>query len=309
MTTWIASALHRAIDTLSDSGHAGIASDLRRLVETPAVTGLALYRSQHLAGLAEALDDCETMADLRSMIREIAAALDVSHCTVHVIRERSTAFYDTKVITTFPAEWVAQYVARRYSTIDPIIAHCRRGPGTFFWDLQKASNDPVTRHFIQFAIANGIGPSGITCVADTAYGSTIAVSLASTCTQGIFREAFQERLSDFAQIAAVITDVFSELACELNDAPCGVSDDQLKVLRALASGRPLSEIESISVVQFGSFRTLEKSILQSFGAKTLTQAAAIASSRGLLEDLPYFAEDVFLELNADPPLVTAVEPA
>jgi hypothetical protein len=294
MCSWIESALLEAIQTLETGGKSQLASDLRRLLDTQDVTSLRIYRSSRLAALAQEMGECDSLEALCGLIRELSARLDVSHCTIHLIRERTTAFYSTKVLTTFPEAWVSEYVNRRYSTIDPIIDSCRRGPGTFFWDLQKAGDDPITRHFIRVALESGIGPSGITRVEETRHGSTVAVSLSSTLDQTHFREAFQERLSDFHEIASLLIDVFSELACESNDAPFNASDDQLKVLRALASGRSMAEVEAIPFL-YGSFKTVEKSILKSFGARTLVQAAALASNRGMLEDLPYFAEDVFLD--------------
>lgn len=304
MTSWIESSLHEAIIAIDGSGRSRLASDLRRLLHAPEIGSLRLYRSERLAELADELDDCDCLQTFCGILKDVASALEVSHCTVHLIRERSTAFYGAKVLTTFPEAWVAEYVDRRYSTIDPIIAACRRGPGTFFWDLQKASDDPITRHFIRSALRNGIGPSGVTRVEETRFGSTVAVSLSSTCDQASFRKTFPERLFDFDEIASLMIEVFSVLACEHNEAPFNATDDQLKVLRALACGKSMAEVEAIPFL-YGSFKTIEKSILKSFGARTLVQAAALALNRGMLDVLPYSSEDVFLRGMAAPDCVAA----
>lgn len=55
----------------------------------------------------------------------------------------------------------------------------------------------------------------------------------------------------------------------------------------------MAEIEGFHFT-YGSFKTIEQSILKTFGAKTLAQAAALASNKGLLESLPYFEEDIFV---------------
>ncbi len=44
---------------------------------------------------------------------------------------------------------------------------------------------------------------------------------------------------------------------------------------------------------FGSFVTIEKSILMNLGARTLTQAAALAARLGVFENLPYFEDDIY----------------
>jgi hypothetical protein len=88
-----------------------------------------------------------------------------------------------------------------------------------------------------------------------------------------------------------LIDAFSELARERARPVIRASEDQLKVLRALICGRSLEEIVGWRF-SYGSFATVQKSILQTFGATTLHQAAGVAARMGLLEDLPYFEEEI-----------------
>ncbi len=241
--------------------------------------------------MADALYECDSLDELFVLVDKVAAAFGASHCTIHCVRERSTAFFHTKVLTNIPRAWVTQYLERRYNTIDPIVARCRSQTGTFFWD-ELALSDPITRHFAKFCNQSGIGPSGISSVRQTGNGSIVGVTLCSTADRNTFRNILEPQLVDFEEIAAIMRAVFSDLACEQNEAPFNPTDDQLKVLRAIASGRCVTEVQSFNFV-YGSFATIEKSILRSFGAKTLAHATAIAANMGLLEDLPYFEEDVF----------------
>jgi Autoinducer binding domain len=291
MPTWIESSLKEAASALDQIGSSELAAILDRLRHEPEVQDLRLYRSLHVADLADALHECESLDELLLLIKRIAAAFGVSHCTIHCIRERTTAFFGTKVLSTFPREWLAEYVERRYTAIDPIVARCRSQTGTFFWD-ELVITAPMTKHFIKSSNQAGIGPSGVSVVQQASNGSTVGVTLCSTADQETFRSHFEPQLSDFEEIAAIIVAVFCELACEHNQAPFNPTDDQLKVLRALACGHSMAEVEAFRFL-YGSFRTIEKSILKSFGAKTLAHATAIAASMSLLDDLPYFEEDVF----------------
>lgn len=293
MPTWIESSLEEAASVLEQIGKCELASILDRLRHEPEVQELRLYRSLAVADLADALYECEGLDELLVLIRKVAAAFGVTYCTVHCVRERATAFYRTKVLTNFPRRWVSDYVDRRYSTIDPIVARCRSQTGTFFWD-ELVVSDPITKHFIKSCYQEGIGPGGISFVQQTSNGSTVGVSLCSGQDHPTFRTMFEPHLGDFEELASTIIAVFSELACEHNQAPLNPSDDQLKVLRALAAGKSISEVEHFRFL-YGSFSTIEKSILKSFGAKTLMHATAIAANMGLLDDLPYFEEDVFSE--------------
>lgn len=292
MPNWIELSLAEAASALEGIGNRELAAILERLRHEPQVQDLKLYRSLEVAALADALYECESLDELFYLIGRVAKAFGVSHCTIHCVRERSTAFFKTKVLTNIPHDWVKQYIERRYSTIDPIVARCRNQTGTFFWD-ELVLSDPITKQFVKFCNQSGIGPNGISSVRQTSNGTTLGLTLCSTADRTTFRKTIEPQLADFEEIAAILRAVFSDLACDHNDAPFNATDDQLKVLRAIASGRCMTEVQSFNFI-YGSFKTIEKSILRSFGAKTLAHATAIAANMGLLEDLPYFEEDVFI---------------
>jgi hypothetical protein len=65
------------------------------------------------------------------------------------------------------------------------------------------------------------------------------VTLCSTVDQKTFRPAFAPQLADFEETAGSVVAIFGELACEHNQAPFNPTD-QLKVLRALASGQSMA---------------------------------------------------------------------
>jgi hypothetical protein len=293
VTNWIEASLRDAVLALTQNGETDIASSLGRLLEEPEVRELHLFRSLAVAALADEVCDCECLDALYSIFDRICSAFSVAHCTIHRIRERSIAPSGTKVLTNYPGTWIAEYINRRYFSIDPVVARALEGPGVFFWDeIERA--DPITTHFTRSATEHGVGPSGITFVADNLHGDTIAISLAVPLAHASFRNLFTPKLSDFTDLAALLLDVFSDLTCSFSSERVVLTDDQLKVLKAVVAGRSRTEIEMLPCA-YGSFATVEKSILKNLNATTLPQAVAIAVKQRLLEILPFFEDDIYPE--------------
>jgi hypothetical protein len=293
LSDWIETSIRDAILALTQSGNAEIASSLVRLLDEPELKTLQLYRNAAVSDLADIVLDSDSFDAIHDELPNVAAVFGTDHCTIHCVRERTAAFLPSKVLTTFPREWINEYIHKRYSIVDPVIARCLAGAGVFFWDDLDRCN-PASAAFMRAAVRHGVGPSGVTFVADNVNGNTIAVSLAVADEPDAFRAGFTPKLSDFNDFASLLIEVFSDIGRQNEGSAGGVlTDDQLKVLRAVASGRSIAEIEGFHFT-YGSFATVERSILMNLGARTLAQAAAIATKTGLLEDLPYYEEDIFV---------------
>lgn len=300
MSLWIESSIQDAIVALTRAGDSEIAASLIRLLDEPELKAIQLYKNPAAADLADAIFDSDSLEDLYERLGDIVDIFGVAHCTIHCVRERNAAFLPTKVLTTFSEDWIADYVQKRHWTVDPVIARCLAGVGVFFWDELDGQTSPAVKAFMQAAAGRGVGPSGITFAMDNAHGVTIAVSLASREDPAAFRRTFTAKLSDFVDIAGLLVEVFSDVGCQKNGVVSeALTDDQFKVLRAVATGRTMAEIDAFHFT-YGSFATIEKSILMNLGARTLAQAAAIAAKRGLLEDLPYYEEDIYVGEASSP---------
>jgi hypothetical protein len=291
VSNWIEASLRNAVLALTRSGEIDIAADLGRLLDEPELRSLRLFRSPQAADLADRLYDCEDIDALAGLLDAVCATFAVAHCTIHRVRERHVGAYGTRVLSSYPAEWISEYIARRYVSVDPVVARALQEQGTFFWD-EAVRDDPVSTDFLRAAAGHGIGPAGITRVAENAAGDTVAVSLSLPIGHDAFRHVFGPKLPDFEEIAGLIIEVFSELTCSYVPEDRALTDDQLKMLKALASGRSPAELEALPV-SYGSLATLEKSILQSLGATSLFQAVARAAQLRLLEIVPLAEEDVY----------------
>jgi hypothetical protein len=297
MSTWIEASLSDAVAALVRSGEKEIAAALGRLLGEPELRELQLYRAPRVAALADEIYDCDSLDALYDRLPAVADAFGATHCTIHCVRDRGATVFSKRVLTTYSDAWVKEYVAKRYATVDPVMTRSFGEPGMFFWD-ELPRTSPMTGYFLEKAAAHGVGPSGVTLVSSDAEDNRIAVTLAASSDPAAFRQAFRPRLSDFADLAPLMIEVFAEFArARPVQAPIP-TDDQLKVLRALMCGQSLEEIRRRHIA-YGSFDTLVRSILRTFGARTLHQAAALAARMGVLEDLPYFEDDIH-QLQRDP---------
>ena len=295
VSAWIESALRDAVSALGRSGEHALAESLTRLLNDPQIGTIQLFRNPEVEEVANAISGADDYESFHDELAAVARAFGAAHCTVHCIRERKGSFLRNRVVTTFPREWIARYVQKRYSAIDPVVSRCLGGTGLFFWDEIGGSQNPIVTAFMREAAQHGVGPSGITFSAVSTQGDSIAVSLASTRDPVSFRHDFAARLSDFVDLAGLMVEEFSGMGGREVATPT-LTSDQLKVLRAVASGKTLAEIGSWQL-QSGSAGEIGEAILSALGARTVAQAVALAVKRSLLEDLPYFEEDIFI---ADP---------
>lgn len=289
--TWILSSLRAAVVALTHNGENYHAASVQRLLEDPAIGSLKLYRSQAAAELAEEIESCDELEQLFRLLRRLCSVFSVAHCTIQRIRERHVGGYGAKILSTYSDAWIEEYISRHYYMLDPVVARMLQGPGIFFWD-EIPYGGPMTEHFLRAAAAHDIGPAGITCVGENDVGDTFAVSLAVPLSNTTFRKVFSAKLSDFTEIVSLIIEVFSDLTCSYPQSVGALTCDQITVLRALAGGCTKEDLE-VNLRMQTSMPYLERSILQSLNASSLTQAVAIAIKHGLLEVSPFDQDDLF----------------
>ncbi len=290
MSGWAEEAMQEAIDLLARSGRNDLASDLNRVLTTVDFDGLEIMRSADSDSIADEIVEAATLSELLGTFRRLTGALSVDHCTFHVVCEAASTSFTTKVLTTYPEEWVSRYVERRYHFIDPVIHACRSQTQPFFWDDLDCS-DTVLRTFWNDARSFGVGPSGYSLPIITERGDRLAVSISSSVEGEAFRQNITQCGGDLFNLGILLADAFCTLASENRPATFSPTDDQLTVLRAVAAGASEADLKGQSF-QFGSYTTVERSICALFRTKTLAQAAVLAAKSGLLDNVPLLKADV-----------------
>lgn len=282
--------MREAIELLARSRRNDLASDLKRIFDAIDFDALDVMRTRAAERLADEIHECDSIADLSDILGRMAHLLGVAHCTLHVVHEGLPASFTTKVVTTYPDEWVALYVNRRYYVVDPVVQASRTMTQGFYWDRFDSSS-PLVRTFWRDAEAYGVGSSGYTLPIVTERGDTIALSLSSRDAPDAFREVSSYHESDVFNLGICLAEAFSRLASEERPSFFEPSDDQIWILRAISAGVDEIELDE-RAYQFGSFVTLKRSICSLFKSKTLAQAAVLAAKMGLLDNPPLTKADI-----------------
>lgn len=290
MCGWAEGALREAIEMVARLGRNDVASDLNRILNLVAFSDLDIMRSGEADEIANDIIEATSVSDLTEAIWRIVRMASVSHCTLHLVSACSTANFSTRVITTYPDEWITLYLNRRYVFIDPVIQACKSRTLSFFWDMLP-SPSTITRQFWRDAEAHGLGSSGYTLPLQNDHGDIIALTLCSTSDAATFRDLIAFHESDLFNLGVLLAAAYTRLASEQMPVAVNPTDDQLMVLHAVTVGADEADLEK-RTYQFGSYSTIKRSICLLFRTRTVAQAAVLAARLGLLDSLPLTRADV-----------------
>jgi hypothetical protein len=306
MIGWVEASLYESIDCLARAGKNHLASDLGRLLVCLDFDDIEVLRSPVAERVADALLEASTFPDLVELLKVFSEAIGVTHCTLHVVSETPSSSFSTRALTTYPEDWVARYVDRRYFAVDPVSRQSRSCETGFFWESLDVSN-PQVRAFCQDAKAHGVGPSGYTLPITTERGDKIAISVSGGEDRDGFRATIQHFEADLLTVGFCLTEAFSRLASDERPADFAPTDDQLSILRSVAMGVREEELRMRSYL-YGSYSTLERSICSLFRTKTIAQAAVVAARVGLLTNSPITKADILVGSKRPPAPAFQVDP-
>ncbi len=290
MAGWAEESMREAIEILARAGRNDLATDLNRIHARVDFEDLDVLRCVGTDRIADAILEAESISELIALLGKLAKAMQLSHCTLHVISEAASTNFSTKVLTTYSEAWISRYVDRRYFAVDPVGPACLATDHGFFWDRFDRTA-PVARTFWDDSAAHGIGPAGYTHPIVTERGDRLAISVTSPLDPDLFRDRFERYEDDLFNLGIYLSDSFCRLASDDRPDTFNPTDDQLGVLRAIALGATEDELRE-SNYQYGSYATLERSICALFRTKTVTQAAILATRIGLLADAPLTKADI-----------------
>ncbi len=229
--------------------------------------------------LLEARDE----AELRDRAQAFAVALGFDYflyATGLKIANSTTSF--TKVITTYPADWMEKYVSAGFASIDPAVRHCMDQRTPFIWNKEKFENAgaglmfaEAQRHGIvsgmsvpMFDVASGnVGGMGLACRGESCPG------LQDIGRVVLFTMFFQE--------------AYSRIAVPFVHKEDGVlSRRELQCLGWLSDGMDETQIAQHLAVPETKVRQLLEKAMHKLDARSLPQAVAHAFAGGLLSCVP-----------------------
>lgn len=187
----------------------------------------------------------------------------------------------TGVQSNFPRDWQNRYIARDYFAIDPVIAEAKRSFKPFTWstdEMRKGGSD--SRQFADEAAEFEVR-SGLAVPLRAGFGGTSLLSLASSQAEpnaAYVRDVFPALVA----VAFAHTKLLQLSGKAVNVGDVRLSPRETTCLKWAALGKTKPETAAVlglsqSTVRFYLDRAMEK-----LEARNITQAAVIATARGLI---------------------------
>lgn len=186
-----------------------------------------------------------------------------------------------KILSNYPEIWQQRYVDELYVSVDPIMLGARHKPDPFAWS-NPTSGRLTRRQKKFFAEAAEFGiKSGISIPIRSGFGQMAMLTLASS-----EHDYAESRSMTPAFAAAAVGQIHARLEIlELKPRlhiPVELTPGQLTCLRWNAEGKTADDIADIEKTSPHNVRFHLKGAKRALGASTLTQAARIATTLGLI---------------------------
>jgi DNA-binding CsgD family transcriptional regulator len=214
-----------------------------------------------------------TCDDFRSLV-----PFDYAICgTAHIRKDGGIDAADI-VNISYPAEWLALYVARRYYRVDPVIMENFESFAVQYWDDSFTKWGPP-KDFLQGACDFGLGRGyshglrgpGIS------HGSIFSFSGKAICRESRTEVILMNLVPHLHNALNRISRV-----PEIVSMP-SISIRERDILNWVRSGKTNSEIGAILGISENTVKYHLKAIMQKLDASTRAQAVAVAMAKGAIE--------------------------
>lgn len=282
MKGWVCRSLIEVSRHLSSSADEELLSDLAKIIEIAEThLGFVFWHPQ-TEGILTRIELTESMRDLALPLRQVRRCFGLQHVSLSVTREDTGRIFRHRVLTTMPRDWVAEYVEERYQMWDPQYAEPTPEAPALLEDLARTS--PMAEEYLSRATLAGIGPSGLISWTEVLPGTVIAVAMISSRAPAAFRRCLDRVEHDLLSIGRALAAAFARANGATTFDPGSLSDEELALLRDLASGGSRFEASP-------EFEAPRSGLFSRAGTRTLTQAAVAAAATGILSSAPLRTED------------------
>lgn len=175
--------------------------------------------------------------------------------------------FPVEEVNALPADWVAHYTRHRFMMFDPVIRWVYANVGTSRWS-DLPDDDP--RGVLGQAQAFGMR-----------YGLAVSVFDGNDAGQRSFG-SFVRSDREFTDIEAKLLTAFLQRRHKEMAPPTNLTDAETVALRLVKDGKRLKEIAHDLGVSEGAVKQRLKNAKAKLGAKTSTQAAAIAAQHNII---------------------------
>lgn len=229
--------------------------------------------------LTEAYLIIEQKAEIQTVVTELRDFLNIDHLVYFTSKVGGSPSTDPYVRLTYPASWLARYLAMGYGDVDPILREGFRRTLPFEWSELDRGN-AAEAAFLADAGAHGVGPHGYSIPVSTKHGHRGLLAVSFSGLEGEWINFLATTQPALIQIAnrlhrRVIADLFGE------DRP-HLTARELECLRWVALGKATTEIAAILQISPHTTRDHLKSVHYKLDCVTSAQAVTKAVKLGLL---------------------------
>lgn len=170
-------------------------------------------------------------------------------------------------VNAFPPEWISHYTKQRFMLFDPVVKWAYSNVGAVRW-AELSENDP--QRIIAQARTFGMR-----------YGVTVSVFNSSADAQRSFA-SFTRSDRDYTDLELKLLLAYLTRRHHETAPPTNLTKAELEALGMVKDGKRLKQIAYELSVSEGAIKQRLKNAKLKLGAKTGTQAAALASQYGLI---------------------------
>ena len=170
-------------------------------------------------------------------------------------------------VNAFPDEWIKHYTKQRYMLFDPVVRWAYASTGAIRWS-DLTIEDP--RRVLEQAATFGMR-----------YGVTVSVFDANADAQRSFG-SFTRSDREFTALEIKLLQAYLTRRHKETAPPTNLTKAELEALSMVKNGLRLKEIAFQLSVSEGAVKQRLKNAKIKLGAKTGTQAAALANQFGLI---------------------------
>ena len=223
-----------------------------------------------------------TLGDLETTLDEVRRIYAISHMVLHVTRSSGAATNNPLLMLTYPPEWVKQYLARDYFSIDPVVRLGRRGFLPVEWSASKWDSGQAYGFFKE-AMAFGIGRQGVTLPVRGPHGERSLFTVTSNHPDAYWKQFRMESMRDLQFLAHHLHDramVLSGMR-KPTDLP-KLSRRELQCLQMTANGFLAKQICARLFISTSAVQLYLASARRKLTVATTSEAVAKATALELI---------------------------
>lgn len=226
----------------------------------------------------QALDTVVKAQSVQAAVDLLRDVYAMKHVTLH-LANTIIGFIDSPFVrSTYPPEWLAQYLLKGYIEIDPVVAAGLTCQLPFFWSDLEMTGDAL--ELMADAQRHGLGQNGYSIPVIDKDMRRSLLSFNSCRSTGEWKRHIQEHASDLAEIAhAMHKKALRETGSESH---VSFTPREIECLHWTAQGKDARAIATILMISEHTVRGYLKTIRYKLDCATMAQAVAKAISMRLI---------------------------